>query len=496
MSYFNERFGLTPIKLSKLEEQTLIEEIKIADEKRLEFFSLVSTIISLVLIILDYIYFNESNQKYYLVSDTVFFLYSFIVLILSLSFWKKFSFVGKIRHLFLAVYAMFILVWATIIAVADKESSLNILAFYVALFVMSFFLYSSFLKILYSFIGVLIIYSVVEWIKGEAFFSDTLFMIIAGYTVTTPFALQFKKTRYNTQAAQIKLRGINQNLEAEVNSRIKEQLKLNQDLELEIAQRKLVEIRLREALKKAEENDRLKSEFLANISHEIRTPLNAIIGFTQMIVDDNIAMEKKRIFQGLVEINTFYLLSVIDDVFDASLIQSEQLKTIIKPFGLNEFLRSLEVDAENCKSKYERIGLEVRWHFADKENLKISSDEFLLRKAMSRLIDNAFKFTHQGIVEIGVNVMQHSIEFFVTDTGIGIREEEKEKIFLPFVQGDGSFTRGYGGSGLGLAIAKGIAGSLRCELKLITEVGKGSCFSLLFHKDVFISNEIQPQNEH
>lgn len=483
MNYFNERFTSIPIKLNKAEELVLSREIKAADEKRLVFFSLVSIIISIGLLILDFFYFNEAHQFYYFVSDSIFFGFSLFVFISSLFDNNKIRILKTVRGLVLLVYPYFILSWATIIAVAEQHSPLNILAFYVALFVLTFFLYTTFQRIILSFFWVLIIYSLIMFFEHEPFFNETLFMIVAGYIATTPFGIHFKNTRYNSHAAHIKIRGVNQNLEEEVNSRIKEQIKLNQDLELEIAQRKMVEIQLRETLKRAEENDRLKSEFLANISHEIRTPLNAIVGFSQMIIDENIPNEKRKSFKDLIEINTFYLLSVIDDVFDASLIQSEQLKTIEKLFMVNEFIRNLHPDAESCNNKYERRELTLKWHFADSDHFSLISDEFLLRKAMVRLIDNAFKFSHHGVIEIGVNIMEKTVEFFVTDTGIGIPDDEKEKIFLPFVQGDGSFTRGYGGSGLGLAIVKGISDALHCRLMVISEVNKGSCFSMVFDRE-------------
>jgi signal transduction histidine kinase len=202
-----------------------------------------------------------------------------------------------------------------------------------------------------------------------------------------------------------------------------------------------------------------------------------------MIIDEGLDSKTKQTFNGLIDKNTFYLLSVIDDIFDASLIKSEQLKTINKEFSINSFISNIQQDIDVLTNKYEKTNLQIQIRFADRNDLKANTDEYLLRKAMIRLIDNAFKFTHKGGIEIGVNVMEQHIDFFVTDTGVGIPESERQKIFLPFIQGDGSYTRGYGGSGLGLAIVKGISDSLGSQVLLVSEINKGSCFTLRFNRE-------------
>ena len=117
-------------------------------------------------------------------------------------------------------------------------------------------------------------------------------------------------------------------------------------------------------------------------------------------------------------------------------------------------------------------------------NGNIVMGEFYLKKAMIRLIDNAFKFTKEGQIEIGVRQTMDTIEFYVTDTGIGIKEKDQLIIFEPFVQGNGSFSRGFGGSGLGLTIAKGMTKALGASFSFISKENEGSTFSITFNKIV------------
>ena len=482
MGFFDKKFETVAEILTPEQEQQLMSEIKASDEKRMVFFATVSAVLSIPLIVLDFIYFNQNLQKAYLVFDAALLIYSIIFLILTSLNATRHT-VKTLKHLLFSSFPFFILAWATVISVIDQVSILNILAFYVPLFLIMFMLYSSLVRVLVYFIFILSVYFISSQFLERPYSSETFAMIIAGFVATTPFSLHFKRIRKNSNAVHLKLYQINQSLESEVDARTFELKKLNQDLELEIAQRKMAELQLRKALKLAEENDRLKSEFLANISHEIRTPLNAIIGFSQMIIDEGLDSKTKQTFNGLIDKNTFYLLSVIDDIFDASLIQSEQLKTINKEFSINSFISNIQQDIDVLTNKYEKTNLQIQIRFADRNDLKANTDEYLLRKAMIRLIDNAFKFTHRGGIEIGVNVMEQHIDFFVTDTGVGIPESERQKIFLPFIQGDGSYTRGYGGSGLGLAIVKGISDSLGCQVLLVSEINKGSCFTLRFNRE-------------
>jgi signal transduction histidine kinase len=316
-------------------------------------------------------------------------------------------------------------------------------------------------------------------IEQPIFTENTAAMLIVCILIL-PFYYSFRATRVNSQAAIVMLNDKKKNLEEEVSIRTRELSFVNSNLKDEIGQRKIIESKLRETLKLAESNSQLKSEFLANISHEIRTPLNAIVGFTEMLTEDGVSPEKKKEFQFLVEVNTSLLLSIIDDIFDASLIRTDQINPIIKPITVNSFLSSLSYDLNSIALKYEKQHLELVKCLCDNEKLIFYSDEYFLKKAFLRLIDNAYKFTEQGKIEIGVLEGIDRIDLFVSDTGKGISEKDSIKIFEPFVQGDGSFTRNYGGAGLGLTIVKGITQALGATLSFKSKPGVGSTFTISF----------------
>jgi len=226
----------------------------------------------------------------------------------------------------------------------------------------------------------------------------------------------------------------------------------------------------------------LKSEFLANISHEIRTPLNSIVGFTEMMTEEGVSTERKKEYQALVASNTMYLLSTIDDIFDASMLKTDQIKPIIKSCPIYSFMENVFYETSGIELKYNKKHLNFIRRNIENQCLILKTDEFYLKKAILRLIDNAYKFTEHGDIEVEAVVVNEYLELIVSDTGIGIEEKDQIRIFEPFVQGDGSFTRGYGGSGLGLTIVKGLVRSLGGEFNFESTPGVGSKFHIRFNK--------------
>jgi signal transduction histidine kinase len=469
-------------QLSPEESSQFRREIKAGDIKRLIFFSKVCMFSFLVLLILDYYIFNQQLKGFYVPVDASFLSVSIVVFLFFYFTRKTYSnALERIKSWLLFLFPCMLIVWGAIIASVEQELTLNIITFYFVLFIVGMMLDNSLVKLFLYFILTMATYYVVSQRLGTPIRTETFVLFSLGYVIMIPFSIYFTYLRHQSLVAQIKSKTINNELEYEVQKRTRELRMLNEDLELEIANRKMSEIKLRDALSMAEQNDKLKSEFLANISHEIRTPLNAILGFTQMMTEDAIPPPQKKIFQRLVENNTMYLLSTIDDIFDISMIRSNQLNAICQLFHVNQFIDDIAYDAPGYLSKHEREGeVQFKVNKQVSNSLRLNSDSYLLKKAMSRLMDNAFKFTLKGEIELGVVLDGNALEFYVRDTGIGIPESDQTKILNPFVQGDGSFARGFGGAGLGLAIVDGVCSTLQCKLLFSSKAEKGSTFVVRF----------------
>lgn len=226
---------------------------------------------------------------------------------------------------------------------------------------------------------------------------------------------------------------------------------------------------------KAEESNRLKTAFINNISHEIRTPLNGIIGFGQLLNDSTLTPEERNGYYSLLRNSSDRLIQAIEDNLDIAQISSGTLAVNNVSFPLKPFMDEILEWAlgQSDRSAETKIFGEIPSAI---NNLSILTDRELLRKALEHLISNAVKFTEKGTVTIGVNLGEHSLEFYVSDTGKGIAPEKMEDMFKPYVQESTDMTRGYEGSGLGLAIVKGIAGLLDGDVLAESEKGVGSAF--------------------
>ena len=245
----------------------------------------------------------------------------------------------------------------------------------------------------------------------------------------------------------------------------------------DITKRKIAEINLEDAKNRAEESDRLKTAFLANISHEIRTPMNAIIGFSKMVGSPDFDDEEKSNFIEIIITNGKLLLELINDMITLSKIESNTLVVKKSLCRINNMMDSLysEFSNEVEDKKFIRIKLTC-----ENSNPKFAfiTDPALLQSILQKLIDNSIKFTEQGEVEFGYKFTEPSlIEFFVKDTGIGIAERDLERIFERFHQLDNRISRTYEGIGLGLSIAQHYVRLLGGDLKVNSKLGKGSVFS-------------------
>lgn len=243
----------------------------------------------------------------------------------------------------------------------------------------------------------------------------------------------------------------------------------------------------------AEQRERLankaKSEFLANMSHEIRTPMNAIIGFSDILADEDLTAEQKQDV-NLIRESGHNLLTLIDDILDFSKIEAGQLNTEIIDCSLAKLLNTV---GPLMRPTAIKKGLEFGIVEDSGLPAQIRSDPTRLKQCLINLIGNAIKFTNEGHVWVKVSLEEYEgkpyIRFDVADTGIGIPKEKQETIFEAFTQADGDTNRKYGGTGLGLTITKQLVELLGGELGLTSEAGKGSVFSFTIPANVDVAKQ-------
>lgn len=229
------------------------------------------------------------------------------------------------------------------------------------------------------------------------------------------------------------------------------------------------------AKEKAEESDRLKTAFINNISHEIRTPLNGIMGFGQLMAEEDITSEEKAVCLKTLQGSSSRLINTVTDFMDMAFITSGSLELNKQDFILLPSLtKTIQMMREYSDSK--NIELELI-ESSDPAIIILHTDKELFEKVLLKLLDNAIKFTDFGKVSLSYHFDKDKIEIFVQDTGRGIAADKLNFIFDMFSQEDIALTRGYEGSGLGLAIASGIVDKLGGEIEVKSEKGKGSLFS-------------------
>jgi PAS domain S-box-containing protein len=280
---------------------------------------------------------------------------------------------------------------------------------------------------------------------------------LIGYSEVTRDITQIK-------AAAESLRNINEDLETRVRERT---------LELEAR-----EVELKAAKEAAEVANETKSAFLANMSHEIRTPLGAVIGFSELMLNDKITTAEKNKNIEIIKRNGKLLSGIINDILDLSKVEADKLqieKTDVHIVDLvNDTVSLLNLEA---KEKGIKISISSEGFIPD----LVKTDPMRLRQILFNIIGNAVKFTQKGTVEIIVKLSPHQgstcLAFVVKDSGAGITPEQSARLFSPFVQADVTTTRKFGGTGLGLALSKKLAQALGGDVILETSTpGQGSTF--------------------
>lgn len=263
----------------------------------------------------------------------------------------------------------------------------------------------------------------------------------------------------------------------EITTQNKELEKYRNNLENLVKERTL---ELSDAKDKAEESDRIKSEFLATMSHELKTPLNAIIGLSDLIEGDS-SMEEILEYVQIINKSGDHLLKLIDDLFKMSSIESGKEKVILKdidlPLFLDDIHKSMKVYQKNLGKQH------LGFHLSIPENynkLIIYTDELKLKHIIMNLVKNAIKFSESGTIDYGFNICENAdkmeITFFISDKGIGIDQSHQDLIFNGFTQVNGSFNRTHEGVGIGLTIAKKLVKLLNGHIWVDSKLGEGSTF--------------------
>jgi PAS domain S-box-containing protein len=232
------------------------------------------------------------------------------------------------------------------------------------------------------------------------------------------------------------------------------------------------------AREKAEESDRLKSAFLANLSHEIRTPMNAIMGFTDFLRRTDLASDKRETYISIVHESGKHLLSILDDIIEISRIETGQISPNLTPVNIGNCIRELYETIKVTVPGDKKIKLEL-FENESGQAAFIQTDKVKICQILTNLVNNAIKYTEEGTVSISYDIINHgqAIEFVVADTGEGIDKKYHSIIFDRFSRLDSELSVKMGGSGLGLAISKAYVEMLGGSIKLESEPGKGSVFS-------------------
>ncbi len=253
-----------------------------------------------------------------------------------------------------------------------------------------------------------------------------------------------------------------------------------QGIARDVTGRKEADRRLKEALERAKESDRLKSTFLATMSHELRTPLNAVIGFSELI-DETTPMWEILEYRETIKNSGKHLLNIVEGIFDIAMIEAGVVQLHKEQFDINQTMTQLLGMMLIEQKKLKRTNLDLRLDPDFKnEPLFIYADKQKITQILINLLKNALKYSFEGYIEFGYDLVENEagyfIQFHVSDSGIGIPENKKEIIFEIFRQADDSHTRLHGGVGIGLSVAKKLTELHGGKIWVSSDEGKGSTF--------------------
>ena len=268
----------------------------------------------------------------------------------------------------------------------------------------------------------------------------------------------------------------------------------------DITQRMKYEQLLKEQKEKASETSRLKSLSLASMSHELRTPLNSIIGFSDLLLDEDTTEEEKEMFSRLIQTAGKSLMQLIGDIIDISKIEAGKVNIQKSIFKVNSFLQEIYMTFLQEKKSRNADNVELKLMLSDKASeLRLKTDEHRLRQVFNNLLTNSLKFVDDGFIEFGYfTITPDFIQFYVKDTGVGIDYEQRSNIFEQFGQDKSTYSRNKEGSGLGLAISRSFVEMLGGTIWLDSEPEKGSTFyfTIPFENKLSVLTGIGIHNAH
>ncbi len=325
-------------------------------------------------------------------------------------------------------------------------------------------------------------------------FVSSIVLILSLIIVYTQRDYFFLRVEDNTEALEQLLEDIKLSSDANKIKQFKEMLKKKDHTEIYPLISNMIN-ELQESKKMADDANRTKSLFLSNMSHEIRTPLNGIVGFTKLLKSTKLNAEQMD-FVNTIRKSSEDLIGIVNDILDISKIESGKVEIEKSYFNVfSEF--------ENVIETYSRVALKKNidlsiWIDPELSSQLIESDAGKIRQVLRNLISNAIKFTpNGGDIDVSIKKIRSNrddnatIEFIVKDSGIGISQEDKDRVFDAFTQADSSSIREYGGTGLGLTIATSLVRMLGGSLELDSKVGVGSKFSFKLNiKQRFTTKEI------
>jgi PAS domain S-box-containing protein len=241
----------------------------------------------------------------------------------------------------------------------------------------------------------------------------------------------------------------------------------------DITERELVRQALIESRDQADAANRAKSTFLATMSHEIRTPLNGVLGMAQAMAAEALpGAQSQRL--DIIRQSGEMLLAILNDILDLSKIEAGKLELEETNFDLESLLTAaLQTFAAMAQAK----GLDFSLDLQESAKGVYWGDPLRVRQILHNITSNAMKFTSAGSIEIRVSTNDSSLQFMVMDTGVGMSEDQIERLFDKFVQADSSTTRRFGGTGLGLAICRELCRAMGGEISAVSQIGRGSCFT-------------------
>lgn len=474
------KMGLHPLTLSF---KNKLEPVFLADYYSSSIFMLRFSLIAGffyygAFILLDYLVAPEFLKELSVIRFLI--VWPFILLVFALSFNRGFRRYWQYAASMISIVASFGIIAMTVIMPEigrnDYYAGLFLMLIYSYMLVRMRFIPATITGwiIVLMYIASLILYPGVapEIAIGNLFFlvSANILGMVGGYALEYYSRREFFYRYLHMQERQ-KVELANAHLEEKV--RIK-----TAELERDLAERKRVAGELFRAKERAEESDRLKSAFLANISHEIRTPVNGIIGFTSLLQKPNLNDENREKYTGIIKKSGKRLLDSINDLINMSRIEAGLIDIVEKDEDLNEITNDLyQFFIPEAKEK----GLKLSFTSKLPEMQKlVKTDREKYISIITNLIKNAVKYSFEGSVTFGLRKIpdgkEPMIEFFITDTGIGIPADQLDKVFNRFTKIDHPKTQAIEGSGLGLSITKSYVELLGGNIFVESEENKGSTF--------------------